>query len=70
VQESWTPRSGQGRGMVESQIWSPGGVHVASTWQEGLVRKAARVEDEKQRLLWEEGMRRSLRLGGNEKGKL
>lgn len=70
VQEAWTPRSGQGRGMHESRLWSPGGIHVASTWQEGLVRKADRAEDEKQRLLWEEGMRSSMRLGRNEKGKL
>jgi acyl-CoA thioesterase len=68
IQEAWTPRSGQGRGMHESRMWSPKGVHVASTWQEGLVRKAEREEDEKQRLLWEEGMRRTGRLGG--KGKL
>ncbi|KAE9372363.1 Thioesterase/thiol ester dehydrase-isomerase [Stipitochalara longipes BDJ] len=68
VQEAWTPRSGQGRGMHESKIWSPSGIHVASTWQEGLVRKADRIEDEKQRLMWEEGMRIGGRLGG--KGKL
>jgi len=64
IQEACTPRSGQGRGMHESKLWSPKGVHVASTWQEGLVRKAGRVEDEKQRLMWEEGMRRGGRLGG------
>jgi len=33
IQEAWTPRSGQGRGMHESWIWSPKGVHVATTWQ-------------------------------------
>jgi hypothetical protein len=55
--------------MHESRIWSPSGVHVASTWQEGLVRKAEKVEDEKQRLLWEEGMKRLGRLG-EAKGKL
>jgi acyl-CoA thioesterase len=69
VSEAWTPRSGQGRGMHESRIWSPSGVHIASTWQEGLVRKARRVEDEKQRLLWEDGMRSLGRLG-EMKGKL
>ena len=67
IQEACTPRSGQGRGMHESKLWGPKGVHVASTWQEGLVRKAGRVEDEKQRLMWEEGMRRGGRLGGKEK---
>ncbi len=56
--------------MHESWMWSPEGVHVASTWQEGLVRKADRKEDEKQRLLWEEGMRQTGRLGVMEKGKL
>jgi len=30
ISEAWTPRSGQGRGMHESRIWSPSGVHVAS----------------------------------------
>jgi hypothetical protein len=72
VQEAWTPRSGQGRGVHESRIWSPMGVHVASTWQEGLVRRAERVGEEKQRLLWEEGMRRMGRLDrlGKEKGRL
>jgi acyl-CoA thioesterase len=70
IQEAWTPRSGQGRGLHESWIWSPEGVHVATTWQEGLVRKADRKEDEKQRLLWEEGMRKTGRLGVMEKGKL
>lgn len=67
VQEAWTSRSGQGRGMHESRIWSPSGVHVASTWQEGLVRKAEKAEDEKQRLLWEEGLKRMARLDGKEK---
>jgi acyl-CoA thioesterase len=69
IQEAWTPRSGQGRGMHESRIWSPSGKHVASTWQEGLVRRAERVEDEKQRLMWEEGMKKNGRLP-QEKGRL
>lgn len=68
VQEAWTPRSGQGRGMHESWIWSPSGRHVATTWQEGLIRRAEREEGEKQRLMWEEGMRKNGRLGG--RGKL
>ena len=68
LQEAWTPRSGQGRGIHEGCIWSPSGVHIASSWQEGLVRRAGKEEDEKQRLLWEEGMRRSGRLC--RKGKL
>jgi acyl-CoA thioesterase len=68
VQEAWTPTSGQGRGMHESQIWSPSGRHVASTWQEGLIRRAEREEGEKQRLMWEEGMKKNGRLRG--RGKL
>lgn len=40
VQEAWTGRSEGGRGMHESRIWSPEGVHVATTWQDGLVKKA------------------------------
>ena len=38
-QEAWTGRSGGGRGMHESRIWSPGGVLVATTLQEGVVRR-------------------------------
>lgn len=51
-QESWTSRSGGGRGMVESRILDSNGLHVASTWQDGLVRKAARESDQKQKLTW------------------
>ncbi|KAK4186695.1 thioesterase-like superfamily-domain-containing protein [Podospora australis] len=38
VQEVWFPRSGRGRGIVESKIWSPKGVHVASEYQDGLIQ--------------------------------
>jgi acyl-CoA thioesterase len=38
IQEAWFPRSGAGRGIVESKIWSPAGVHVASEYQDGLVQ--------------------------------
>jgi acyl-CoA thioesterase len=44
VQEAWTPRSEGGRGLHESKIWRLDGgesVHVATTMQDGLVRKAA-----------------------------
>ncbi|KAI9742093.1 MAG: hypothetical protein M1834_000483 [Cirrosporium novae-zelandiae] len=37
-QEAWTERSGDGRGIHQSRLWSEGGVHVASTIQDGLVR--------------------------------
>ncbi|KAH9216960.1 thioesterase-like superfamily-domain-containing protein [Leptodontidium sp. 2 PMI_412] len=68
VQESWTPRSGSGRAVHESWIWKledgegEGGrgrdVHIASSWQDGLVRYSEKREEQKQRLLWFQGMRR------------
>jgi acyl-CoA thioesterase II len=62
-QEAWTPRSGGGRGMHESRIWDQRGVHVASTWQDGLVRKG---EDQKQKWAWIDGMERKGKLGKEE----
>ncbi|KAK4237617.1 thioesterase-like superfamily-domain-containing protein [Achaetomium macrosporum] len=38
VQEAWFPRAAAGRGVVESKIWSPKGVHVATEYQDGLVQ--------------------------------
>ncbi|KAL2189242.1 Thioesterase/thiol ester dehydrase-isomerase [Thermothelomyces heterothallicus CBS 203.75] len=38
VQEMFFPRTAAGRGIVESKIWSPAGVHVATEYQDGLVR--------------------------------
>ncbi|KAK4154937.1 thioesterase-like superfamily-domain-containing protein [Chaetomidium leptoderma] len=38
VQEMWFPRTAAGRGIVESKIWSPGGVHVATEYQDGLIQ--------------------------------
>lgn len=38
VQEVWFPRAGKGRGIVESKIWSPEGVHVATEYQDGLIQ--------------------------------
>jgi acyl-CoA thioesterase len=64
-QEAWTPRSEGGRGLHESRIWDERGMHVASTWQDGLVRKADREEDQKQKRSWFEGMER---MGGLRKG--
>lgn len=43
-QEAWTERSGGGRGLHSSKIWDRSGRHVASTWQDGMVR-AAKSED-------------------------
>lgn len=36
--EDWTNRAAGGRGMHLSRIIGFGGTHVASTWQEGMVR--------------------------------
>ncbi|KAK4131541.1 Thioesterase/thiol ester dehydrase-isomerase [Trichocladium antarcticum] len=38
VQEAWFPRTAAGRGIVESKIWSPAGVHVATEYQDGLIQ--------------------------------
>lgn len=40
VQEMWFPRVAAGRGVVESKIWSPQGVHVATEYQDGLIQGA------------------------------
>jgi len=71
VQEAWTPRSGSGRAVHESWIWKLGedeqgqrrDVHIASSWQEGLVRYSEVKSEQKQRLLWFEGMRRMGMVG-------
>ena len=42
VQELCFPRAGAGRGIVMNKIWSPGGVHVATQYQDGLVRSSER----------------------------
>ncbi|KAK3902937.1 thioesterase-like superfamily-domain-containing protein, partial [Staphylotrichum tortipilum] len=38
VQEVWFPRAGAGRGIVESKMWSPRGLHVATEYQDGLIQ--------------------------------
>lgn len=38
IQEATFPRAGAGRGVVLSKIWSPQGVHVATEYQDGLLR--------------------------------
>jgi acyl-CoA thioesterase len=68
-QESWTPRSGGGRAMHESRIWGPSGVHVASSWQDGLVRRAEDKKGEKQRIMWFENMKRLGKIPGERGGK-
>ncbi|KAL2833194.1 thioesterase-like superfamily-domain-containing protein [Aspergillus pseudoustus] len=39
TQEMWSSRGGEGRGLIESRIWSPAGVLVATTIQDGVFRK-------------------------------
>jgi len=63
-QESWTPRSGAGRGMVESRIWRAKR-HVASTFQEGQVRWTDKEGEMRQMNGFMEGWR-----AANAKGKL
>lgn len=40
VQEIWWPRISAGRGMQETKLWSPKGVHVASGYQDGIILPA------------------------------
>jgi acyl-CoA thioesterase len=37
IQEARFPRAGAGRGIIESKIWSPAGVHVATEYQDGVI---------------------------------
>ena len=61
VQELWFPRTGRGRGIVESKIWSPRGVHVATEYQDGMIRGYERgfVDEGEER---EEGEARESKL--------
>lgn len=38
AKEDWTTRAAGGRGIHHSRMIGPGGVHVATSWQEGMVR--------------------------------
>ena len=75
TQEVWTPTSGGGRGIHGSRIWDSNVIHVASTWQDGLTRRANSGAAQKQKMQWLEGMERAGRLckdevNGVEKPKL
>lgn len=48
--EDWTSRAGEGRGIHHSRMIGPGGRHVASSWQEGLVRIGKDADDQKRNL--------------------
>lgn len=58
-QEAWTSRSGGGRGMHESHIWRNDEILIASTWQDGLVRKEREGVVHQQRAAWVDGIRKS-----------
>lgn len=50
VQETSFPRVRDGRGIVYSKIWNPQGVHVATEYQDGLVRRTPRPTDDRGKL--------------------
>ncbi|KAK1965169.1 acyl-CoA thioesterase II [Colletotrichum sublineola] len=39
IQEASFPRAGQGRGVLVCKMWSPEGIHVATGYQDGIVRE-------------------------------
>jgi acyl-CoA thioesterase len=41
IQEVSFPRAGAGRATLMSKIWSPRGIHVATGYQDGVLRPAA-----------------------------
>jgi hypothetical protein len=42
IQEACFPRVEAGRGILLSKIWSPNGVHVATEYQDGIIRSASK----------------------------
>ncbi len=46
VQEACFPRVQAGRGIIHSKIWSPRGVHVATMYQDGILRWKSGRRDE------------------------
>ncbi|KAI0482163.1 Thioesterase/thiol ester dehydrase-isomerase [Xylariaceae sp. FL0804] len=48
LQETAFPRIAVGRGVVMTKIWSPRGVHVATMYQDGIVRRRRRPGDDKE----------------------
>ncbi|ORY62462.1 thioesterase-like superfamily-domain-containing protein [Pseudomassariella vexata] len=45
IQEASFPRVEAGRAIIMSKIWSPTGVHVATEYQDGILRRAWRDEE-------------------------
>lgn len=50
IQEASFPRLEAGRGIVESKIWSPTGVHVATEYQDGIIQRRWRPEEKQGKL--------------------
>ncbi|KAK6086236.1 acyl-thioesterase II [Seiridium cupressi] len=50
IQEAIFPRVEAGRGIIMSKIWSPGGVHVATEYQDGIIQRAWRPEEKQGKL--------------------
>lgn len=50
LQEMCVPRVGADRGIIMCKIWSPKGVHVATEYQDGIVRPARHPKDAKEKL--------------------
>ncbi|KAI1818382.1 Thioesterase/thiol ester dehydrase-isomerase [Poronia punctata] len=48
IQETSFPRLQAGRGIVHCKIWSPSGVHVATEYQDGIIRRTPRPGDKGQ----------------------
>ncbi|KAK3313565.1 thioesterase-like superfamily-domain-containing protein [Apodospora peruviana] len=50
MQEVCFPRAGAGRGIILNKIWSPEGVHVATEYQDGIIRSWEKRLDNKGKL--------------------
>ena len=50
LQEACFPRVDADRGIIMCKIWSPEGVHVATEYQDGILRPARRSEVAKGKL--------------------
>jgi len=50
LQEVCFPRLEAGRGVVMSKLWSPAGVHVATEYQDGIIRRQWRESERESKL--------------------
>ncbi|KAF2723637.1 Thioesterase/thiol ester dehydrase-isomerase [Polychaeton citri CBS 116435] len=51
--EDWTTRVADNRGMFHSHVWGPDGTHVATLFQDGMIRQpkdSPRIKERKERL--------------------